>query len=63
MRRMLVVCALLTGLTLHAGSGWAHDDAAIAPAPSASPALTLALDGLTQRLADLQGQHKRAMGP
>ncbi len=63
MRRMLVVCALLTGLTLHAGSGWAHDDAAIAPTRNASPALTVALDGLTQRLVDLQGQHKRATDP
>ena len=63
MRRMLVVCALLTGLTLHAGSGWAHDDAAPAPAANASAALTLALDGLTQRLVDLQGQHRRATDP
>src|SRR4030095_4763974 len=63
MQRMLVVCALLTGLILRAGSGWAHDGAAIAPAPNASPALTFALDGLTQRWVDLQGQHKRAMDP
>jgi hypothetical protein len=62
MRRMLVVCALLTGLSLHAGSGWAHD-ASPAPAASASLALTRALDGLTLRLVDLQGQHKRAMDP
>src|SRR5262245_9820492 len=60
-----MACVLLIGSTLQGGIAWGHGGASPAPdSDSGAPSpLARSLDGLTQRLLDLQGQHQRAADP